>query len=116
MKKILGFAGAIALSIIPTPSFSHGNAKYSACAFSRVVSGIYGGKAENAIFYCWDPNDPPLAGVPQPSFPNFEPAPFPNFEPAPFPDFEPAPPPPFPDFEPAPPPPPCRQFPGAPPC
>ena len=67
MKKALATVGLLVLSFIPAPSFSHGNEKYSACELSRIVSGRYGGKAENAIFYCWNPNDPGIgSGMPKP--------------------------------------------------
>ena len=68
MKKALSTVGLLVLSFIPAPSFSHGNEKYSECELSRIVSGSYGGKAENAIFYCWNPNDPGVgAGLPNPN-------------------------------------------------
>ena len=62
MRKALATVGLLVLSFIPAPSFSHGNEKYSECELSRIVSGVYGGKAENAIFYCWNPNDPGIEG------------------------------------------------------
>ena len=67
MRKALATVGLLVLSFIPAPSFSHGNEKYSECELSRIVSGSYGGKAENAIFYCWNPNDPGIgSGMPKP--------------------------------------------------
>ena len=90
MKKALASIGLLVLSFIPAPSFSHGNEKYSACELSRIVNGTYGGKAENAIFYCWDPNDPDagigigIPGssdmVPMEEMPSFEPMEMPSFE------------------------------------
>ena len=79
MKKALASIGLLVLSFIPAPSFSHGNEKYSACELSRIVNGTYGGKAENAIFYCWDPNDPD-AGIGIPGIPDMEPMEMPSFE------------------------------------
>ena len=65
MRKALSTVGLLVLSFISAPSFSHGNEKYSECELSRIVSGSYGGKAENAIFYCWNPNDPDAGiGIP----------------------------------------------------
>ena len=79
MRKALASVGLLVLSFIPAPSFSHGNEKYSACELSRIVSGSYGGKAENGIFYCWDPNDPDVGmgmprgpeGIPQDACPSY---------------------------------------------
>ena len=80
MRKELASVGLLVLSFIPAPSFSHGNEKYSACELSRIVNGRYGGKAENAIFYCWDPNDPD-AGIGIPGIPDMEPMEMPSMEP-----------------------------------
>ena len=80
MRKELASVGLLVLSFIPAPSFSHGNEKYSACELSRIVNGTYGGKAENAIFYCWDPNDPD-AGIGIPGIPDMEPMEMPSMEP-----------------------------------
>ena len=80
MRKALASVGLLVLSFIPAPSFSHGNEKYSACELSRIVNGRYGGKAENAIFYCWDPNDPD-AGIGIPGIPDMEPMEMPSMEP-----------------------------------
>ena len=74
MRKALSTVGLLVLSFISAPSFSHGNEKYSACELSRIVSGRYGGKAENAIFYCWNPNDPDAGiGIGIPGSPDMEP-------------------------------------------
>ena len=74
MRKALATVGLLVLSFISAPSFSHGNEKYSACELSRIVSGCYGGKAENAIFYCWNPNDPDAGiGIGIPGSPDMEP-------------------------------------------
>ena len=80
MRKELASVGLLVLSFIPAPSFSHGNEKYSACELSKIVNGRYGGKAENAIFYCWDPNDPD-AGIGIPGIPDMEPMEMPSMEP-----------------------------------
>ena len=65
MRKALATVGLLVLSFIPAPSFSHGNEKYSACELHGIVSGMYGGKAANAIFVCWDPDDPDVGrGIP----------------------------------------------------
>ena len=80
MRKELASVGLLVLSFIPAPSFSHGNEIYSACELSRIVNGRYGGKAENAIFYCWDPNDPD-AGIGIPGIPDMEPMEMPSMEP-----------------------------------
>ena len=80
MRKELASVGLLVLSFISAPSFSHGNEKYSACELSRIVNGRYGGKAENAIFYCWDPNDPD-AGIGIPGIPDMEPMEMPSMEP-----------------------------------
>ena len=97
MKKALATVGLLVLSFIPAPSFSHGNEKYSACELSRIVSGRYGGKAENAIFYCWNPNDPDVGigiGIPQgihpeEGIPDMEPMEMPSMEPTEMPSIEP---------------------------
>ena len=81
MRKALATVGLLVLSFIPAPSFSHGNEKYSACELSRIVNGTYGGKAENAIFYCWDPNDPDAGiGIGIPGSPDMEPMEMPSME------------------------------------
>ena len=83
MRKALSTVGLLVLSFISAPSFSHGNEKYSACELSRIVSGRYGGKAENAIFYCWNPNDPDAGiGIGIPGSPDMIPMEeMPNIEP-----------------------------------
>ena len=89
MRKALATVGLLVLSFIPAPSFSHGNEKYSACELHGIVSGMYGGKAANAIFVCWDPNDPDV-GIGIGGIPDMEPMEKPIFERPKIPSYEPS--------------------------